>query len=94
MSVREMTPERRPDMRAPGRAAAETADAGKLPLMLGEIGLEPGVGGLPAYVMEGAARGVAGCEGDGEADSTTHIRWERVATSRATVCASVEYGLT
>jgi hypothetical protein len=48
MSVREMTPVRRPEMRAPGRAAAETADIGKPPLIVGEMGLEPGVGGLPA----------------------------------------------
>jgi hypothetical protein len=41
-------------------------------------------------VMDGVASGVAGAEVDGEAASTTHIRWERVATSLATVCASVE----
>lgn len=85
---------RRPEIPAPGRAAAETADTGKPPLILGDMGLEPGVGGLPAKVIEGVERGVAGFEGDGDADSTTHIRWERVATSRATVCANVEYGLT
>jgi hypothetical protein len=44
--------------------------------------------------MEGVANGVAGAEGDGEAASTTHMRCERVATSLATVCASVEYGFT
>jgi hypothetical protein len=48
MSVREMTPVRRPEIRAPGRAAAETADAGKPPLILGETGLEPDGGGLTA----------------------------------------------
>lgn len=48
MSVSEMTPVRRPEIRAPGRAPAETADVGKLPLREGEMGLEPGVGGLPA----------------------------------------------
>lgn len=41
-------------------------------------------------MMEGVASGVAGAEGDGEAASTTHIRWDRVATSFATVCARVE----
>ena len=40
----------------------------------------------------GWRRGVAGAlgEGEGEADSTTHMRWERVATSLATVCPRVE----
>lgn len=94
ISVNEMTPVRRPEIRAPGRAAADTAEAGKPPLILGETGMEPGVGGFPAYVIEGVERGVAGFDGDGDADSTTHIRWERVATSLATVCANVEYGLT
>jgi hypothetical protein len=34
--------------------------------------------------------GVGGPEDEGEGESTTHMRWERVATSLATVCASVE----
>ncbi len=38
----------------------------------------------------GASRGVAGALGDGDADSTTHMRWELVATSLATVWARVE----
>lgn len=38
----------------------------------------------------GPRSGVAGALGLGEADSTTHMRWERVATSFATVCARVE----
>lgn len=41
-------------------------------------------------VPTGPRRGVAGALGLGEADSTTHMRWERVATSLATVCARVE----
>jgi len=42
----------------------------------------------------GCRSGVAGALGDGDADSTTHIRWELVATNLATVWARVEYGLT
>jgi len=38
----------------------------------------------------GPRRGVAGALGEGLADSTTHIRCERVATSLATVAARVE----
>ena len=41
-------------------------------------------------VETGASSGVAGADGDGEADSTTHIRWDFVATSLATVDARVE----
>ncbi len=37
---------------------------------------------------------MAGALGEGEADSTTHMRWDCVATSFATVWARVEYGLT
>jgi len=42
----------------------------------------------------GVSSGVAGADGEGEADSTIHMRWECVATSLATVWARVEYGLT
>jgi len=52
-------------------------------------GVEP-----PPLVLEcgwlGVRSGVAGALGEGDADSTTHIRWLWVATSLATVCASVE----
>jgi hypothetical protein len=41
----------------------------------------------------GVAAGVGGPEEAGDGVSTTHIRWERVATSLATVWARVEYGL-
>ena len=53
---------------------------------------ELGGGGDAAVTegWEGASRGVAGALGEGEADSTTHIRWDRVATSLATVWARVE----
>jgi hypothetical protein len=54
----------------------------------------PEVGGGAAAVVAagllGCSRGVAGALGDGEADSTTHMRWDLVATSLATVCPSVE----
>lgn len=42
----------------------------------------------------GGRAGVLGAEDAGDADSTSHMRWEWVATSFATVCASVEYGVT
>lgn len=58
--------------------------------MDGEAGVEFTGEERTACVMDGVASGVAGAEVDGEAASTTHIRWERVATSLATVCASVE----
>lgn len=41
----------------------------------------------------GVRAGVDGPEDDGDGLSTTHMRWERVATSFATVWASVLYGL-
>lgn len=74
---------RRPDRCDPGRADAETA--GKDGMRGEAAGLTPR-GGATA----GAAAGVAGAEGEGDALSTTHIRWLFVATSLATVCASVE----
>lgn len=42
----------------------------------------------------GVVKGVGGPEEAGEGVSTTHMRWERVATSFAMVCARVEYGFT
>lgn len=83
-----MTPVRRPEIRAPGKAAAETA--GKALCTVGDAGTEVAGEERTAWVMEGVASGVAGAEVDGEAASTTHMRWERVATNLATVCASVE----
>jgi hypothetical protein len=88
ISVSEITPVKRPEILAPGNAAADTA--GKAVWMDGEAGVEFAGEARTAWVMEGVASGVAGAEGDGEAASTTHIRWERVATSFATVCAKVE----
>jgi hypothetical protein len=88
MSVNEMTPVRRPDIRAPGNAAAETA--GKVPARDGDAGVELFGDERTAYWTDGVDRGVAGVDGEGEAASTTHIRWDLVATSLATVCASEE----
>ncbi len=92
MSVREMTPVRRPEMRAPGRAAAETT--GKEVARFGDAGVDAtGDDKIGLDIdMEGVGKGVA--DGDGDAASTTHIRCERVATSLATVWASVEKGVT
>ena len=61
-------------MRAPGSAEAETADTGKTPASDGEAGCDPKVGANVAWVVDGVARGVAGADGEGDADSTTHIR--------------------
>jgi hypothetical protein len=66
-----MTPVNLPEIRAPGRAEAETA--GNVEDNAGETGPEPGCGVRTACVIDGVASGVAGVEGDGEADSTTHI---------------------
>lgn len=67
ISDKVMTPVKRPEMRAPGRDAADTAGNE------GEGGTEP----LPlgGATTEACARdGVAGAEGDGDAGSTTHMR--------------------
>jgi hypothetical protein len=78
MSVKEMTPLRRPEMRAPAMADAGTADEGT------------GDKGMAWAECEGPRRGVDGADGDGDPESTTHIRCDLVATSFATVCAKVE----
>ena len=93
ISVNEITPVNRPEIRAPGRAAADTA--GKADDNAGDTGPDPGCGGdVTGCRIDGVARGVAGVDGDGEAASTTHILCERVARSLATVWAREEYGLT
>ena len=85
ISVRDITPVKRPDILAPGKAAAETAEPGKRLLIDGDAGVDPsagdagscgiaGVGGRTAWAIDGVARGVAGVDDEGEADSTTHIR--------------------
>lgn len=48
------------------------------------------VDGDCAMKTAGVAAGVGGPEDAGEGASTTHMRWERVATSLATVWARVE----
>lgn len=85
-SVKEMTPVSFPEILAPGRADAETE---------GKAGKSDGDAGPCGKARTaGTAAGVAGCEGEGDALSTTHILWLVVATSLATVWASVEYGFT
>lgn len=91
MSVSVTTPVRRPERWEPGRADAGTDGEGICgPAAAGcdDEGAELGTNTV------GAIEGVVGAEWDGEADSTTHMRCEFVATSFATVCASVEYGFT
>jgi hypothetical protein len=65
MSVKDTTPFSLPEMRAPAMAEAGTADE-----RLGDAG--DTLAGGPAAT--GPSSGVAGAEGDGDADSTTHIR--------------------
>jgi hypothetical protein len=72
ISVREMTPVKRPEIRAPGKEAAETA--GKTPDREGDAGFEDAGEEWTAWEIDGVASGVAGAEGEGDADSTTHIR--------------------
>jgi len=108
MSVRDTTPVRRPDSRAPGRPLGITVvvklwlgsgDCGAVVLAGGGMMTVLAGGGLPTPDPEvgsgpggwlGWSRGVAGALGDGDADSTTHMRCDLVATSLATVWPSVE----
>lgn len=79
-----MTPVSLPDILAPGRAAAETVgklgDAGEVPRWCGRMGRLPD--------------GVDGADGEGEADSTSHMRCDRVARSFCTVDEREELGET
>jgi hypothetical protein len=59
---------------------------GGLPTLVPGVG---GGGGCPAGWL-GWSRGVAGALGEGDADSTTHMRCDRVAMSLATVWPRVE----
>lgn len=91
ISVRDTTPLSLPDKRAP-----IIADAGMAGDVCGDAGgplLGVRVGGPPGKLL-GPVNGVAGPVGEGEVESTTHMRCDLVATSFATVCASVEKGLT
>ena len=101
MSVKLMTPERRPERLAPGMAEADIAGAGAPERWDGvwdATGVGPaegrGVTGLGGTRMAGVRAGVGGPDEAGEGESTTHMRWDRVATSLATVWARVEYGFT
>lgn len=84
ISVRETTPVSRPEILAPGKAAAETA--GNSPASDGEAGVDELGECRVAWLMEGVVPG----DGEGEDDSTTHIRWDLVASNLAIVCPSVE----
>jgi hypothetical protein len=99
ISVRLITPLSLPDRLAPGIADAEMAGAaapesGDCDAIGVGIAAGSGVTGDEGTNTAGAMAGVGGPDDAGEGASTTHIRWERVATSLATVCARVEYGLT
>jgi hypothetical protein len=90
MSVNVTTPVRRPEMLAPDTVGAGTGLGWTVAVAVAfkdEDELDVGFG---TTTLLGLRRGVAGEEGDGEADSTTHIRCDRVATSLATVWARVE----
>lgn len=96
MSVRLTTPLRRPERLAPGMAFADMAGAA-VPESSGEgaataVGAAAGSGavGVGSDMTAGFMEGVGGPEDAGDGASTIHMRWERVATSFATVCARVE----
>jgi hypothetical protein len=88
MSVSETTPVNRPEILAPGMEAAETA--GKDPVSDGEAGVDEFGECRLTWLMDGVANGVAPGDGEGEDDSTTHIRCDLVASSLAIVWPSVE----
>lgn len=103
ISVKLTTPESRPDMLAPGMADADMAGAE----VAGVYGGDGDVTARPAVPVEGRGvigeggtrtagvmAGVGGPDEEGEGLSTIHMRCDLVATSFATVCASVEKGFT
>jgi hypothetical protein len=100
-SVSEMTPLNRPERLAPGMADAEMAGAGAAPprsilpgaTLGGCIIAGSGAIGLGGTCTAAVIAGVGGPDDPGEGVSTTHMRWERVATSFATVWASVLKGV-
>jgi hypothetical protein len=101
MSVRLITPLNLPLKVAPDIADADMAGAAVLSCLIGVVvvalmndaELGRGVIGEGGTRIAGVAAGVGGPEDAGDGVSTTHIRWERVATSLATVCARVENGV-
>jgi hypothetical protein len=102
ISVRLMTPLIRPDRLDPVMADAEMAGTtAPVPRWVGTVeltGMGPacvcgrGVIGDGGTRVAGVSAGVDGPEDEGDGLSTTHMRCERVATSFATVWASVLYG--
>lgn len=101
ISVRLITPLSRPDILAPGIADAEMAGAAVPARCVGDVdatGAGPADGrgmiGDGGTSTAGVAAGVGGPDDAGDGVSTTHMRWERVATSLATVWARVEKGFT
>jgi hypothetical protein len=100
ISVRLITPLILPDRLAPVIAEAEMAGA-TAPVPMRCVGAAEftgvgpecacgkGVMGDGGTSEAGCRAGVEGPEEEGEGLSTTHMRWERVATSFATVWASV-----
>lgn len=105
ISVRLITPLSLPDKLAPEIALAEIAGA-TAPEAARCVGVVVFTGAGPdkdtgsGVIGDGGMRrvgwiaGVEGPEDAGDGVSTTHIRCDRVATSLATVCASVLKGLT
>ena len=105
ISVKLITPLSRPDRLAPGIALADIAGA-TVPVPARCVGAVVFTGVGPdretgsGVIGDGGTRaagwiaGVEGPEEAGEGVSTTHMRWERVATSLATVWASVLKGFT
>jgi len=97
-SVKLTTPQRRPDILAPVMAAADMAGAGWIGGCVGDgeacrpllAAAGSGVIGDGGTRMAGVMAGVGGPEEAGDGCSTTHMRCERVATSLATVWASVD----
>lgn len=104
ISVKLMTPLSLPDKLAPVIADAEMAGAtAPVPRCVGAVELTAvgpvwicgrGVIGEGGTREAGVSAGVEEPDGEGDGLSTTHMRCERVATSFATVCARVLYGLT
>lgn len=105
MSVKLITPLSLPDRLAPGIALAEIAGAtAPVParcvgaLVVTDVGPDREIGrgviGDGGMWIDVWIAGVEVPEEAGEGVSTTHMRWERVATSFATVWASVLKGLT
>lgn len=107
MSVRLMTPLSLPERLAPGTAEIADAemDGATAPVAARCVGAvevtgvgpaKPGSGviGEGGTTIAGVIAGVEGPDEAGDGASTIHMRCERVATSLATVCASVLYGFT